>query len=303
MAFVPMIVRSTREAGGGPVGMSPLGIVALVVCLIAGVGGTAAAGNPAPMIAAALVGMYLLFAIRQANQWEKAIVLRFGKFRGMRGPGLFTIVPVVDSIYRMVDQRVRVTDVSAEAALTRDTVPVNVDAILYWVVWDAEKAVLEVENFNEAITLGAQTALRESIGAHELADLIAHRDEMGRQLQKILDEKTNPWGITIQSVEVKQVNIPAALEDAMSRQAQAERERQARIILGTAEAEIAHKFAAAAATYAGNPVALNLRAMNMLYETMKERGSMVIVPSSAVDSMGLGGMMGVTAMASTVKPN
>jgi len=304
MAFVPIVPKISPEGRLGlQLGLSPLGVVVFVACFAAGAAATARFENPGPMAAGALVGLYLLFAIRQANQWEKAIVLRFGRFLHMRGPGLFTLVPVVDSVYRMVDQRVRVTDVSAEAALTRDTVPVNVDAILYWVVWDAEKAVLEVENFNEAITLGAQTALREAIGAHELADLIAHRDEMGRQLQKILDEKTNPWGITVQSVEVKQVNIPAALEDAMSRRAQAERERQARIILGTAEAEIADKFAAAAATYAGNPIALNLRAMNMLYETMKERGSMVIVPSTAVDSMGLGGMMGIAAMGSATKPN
>jgi regulator of protease activity HflC (stomatin/prohibitin superfamily) len=187
--------------------------------------------------------------------------------------------------------------VTAESALTRDTVPVNVDAIVFWVVWNAEKAILEVENFFDAITLSAQTALRESIGRHELAEMITERESLGRELQKILDEKTNSWGVTVQSVEIRDVHIPQALEDAMSRQAQAERERQARIILGTAETEISSKFAQAAQVYEGNPVALHLRAMNMLYEAIKEKGAMVIVPSTAVETMGLGGMIGATALA------
>jgi regulator of protease activity HflC (stomatin/prohibitin superfamily) len=202
----------------------------------------------------------------------------------------------------VVDQRIRVTDVTAESGMTRDTVPVNVDAIIYWVVWDAEKCVLEVQDYTAAITLGAQTALRETIGVHELADMITGREKLGKELQRILDEKTNPWGITVQSVEIKQVNIPQALEDAMSRKAQAERERQARIILGTAETEISEKFAQAAAVYQNNPVALNLRAMNMLYEAIKEKGSMVIVPSSAVESLGVGGALGTAAMAGAVAP-
>jgi regulator of protease activity HflC (stomatin/prohibitin superfamily) len=247
--------------------------------------------QPGFLIACAAAGVYLLFAIKVANQWEKVAVLRLGRYIGLRGPGLFHIVPVVDTLSRYVDQRVRVANITAESTLTRDTVPVNVDAILFWVVWNAEKSILEVENFVEAITLSAQTALRESIGRHELAQMVTEREMLGRELQRILDEKTSPWGITVQSVEIRDVRIPPALEDAMSRQAQAERERQARIILGTAETQVSDKFAEAAATYRDNPVALHLRAMNMLYEAIKEKGSMVIVPSSAVETMGLGGML------------
>lgn len=231
-----------------------------------------------------------------AKQWQKTAVLRLGKYRGLRGPGMFHVIPVVDSLSKYVDQRVRVTDVTAESALTRDTVPVNVDAIVFWVVWNAEKCILEVEDFEMAVALGAQTALRESIGRHELAQMITERESLGRELQRILDEKTNGWGITVQSVEIRDVHIPAALEDAMSRQAQAERERQARIILGTAETEISEKFAKASEVYANNPTALHLRAMNMLYEAIKEKGSMVIVPSSAVETMGLGGNLAVASM-------
>ena len=223
-------------------------------------------------------------------------VLRLGKYQGLRGPGLFHIIPVIDTMSKFVDQRVRVTDVTAESALTRDTVPVNVDAIVFWVVWNAEKCILEVEDFTVAIALGAQTALRESIGRHELAQMITERESLGHELQRILDEKTNGWGITVQSVEIRDVHIPAALEDAMSRQAQAERERQARIILGTAETEIAAKFSEASEMYVNNPTALHLRAMNMLYEALKEKGSMVIVPSSAVETMGLGGMLATASL-------
>jgi regulator of protease activity HflC (stomatin/prohibitin superfamily) len=202
----------------------------------------------------------------------------------------------VDSLSRYVDQRVRVANVSAESTLTRDTVPVNVDAIVFWMIWNAEKSILEVQDFVQAILLSAQTALRESIGRHELAQMLAEREVLGRELQRILDEKTNPWGITVQSVEIRDVQIPSELQDAMSRQAQAERERQARVILGQAETEIADKFVQAAATYKDNPVAMHLRAMNMLYEAIKERGSMVIVPSSAVETMGLGGMLATATM-------
>ena len=243
-----------------------------------------------------LVGLYLLFSIKVARQWERGIVLRFGKFVGLKGPGLFLIVPVVDVVSHLIDQRVRVTDVTAESALTRDTVPVNVDAIVFWTVWDARKSVLEVSDYADAIMLSAQTALREAIGRHQLAEMITEREQLGRELQKILDEKTNPWGITMHSVEIRDVKIPQELEDAMSRQAQAERERQARIILGTAETEIANRFVQAGEAYRDQPVALHLRAMNMLYEAIKEKGSMVIVPSSAVETMGLGGMAGVTAL-------
>jgi regulator of protease activity HflC (stomatin/prohibitin superfamily) len=248
------------------------------------------------LISGCLVGIYLLFAIKVVRQWEKVALFRLGRYAGLRGPGLFHIVPVVETLSPYVDQRVRVASVSAESTLTRDTVPVNVDAIVFWLVWNAEKAILEVENFMEAITLSAQTALRESIGRHELAQMITEREVMGRELQRILDEKTNPWGITVQSVEIRDVRIPEALEDAMSRQAQAERERQARIILGQAETEISDKFVQAAAAYAKNPVALHLRAMNMLYEALKEKGSMVIVPSSAVETMGLGGTLATASL-------
>lgn len=275
---------------------SPVGVAVIVICLIIAAPLTARFQNPGFMVAGVVIGLYFLFAIKVAKQWEKAVLLRLGRYKGLRGPGLFLIIPVIDSIGRMVDQRVRVTDVTAESALTRDTVPVNVDAIVFWVVWNVEKALLEVSDFDKAITLSAQTALRESIGRHELAQMITERETLGHELQRILDEKTNPWGITVHSVEIRDVHIPQALEDAMSRQAQAERERQARIILGTAETEIADKFNRASAVYVNNPVALHLRAMNMLYEAIKEKGSMVIVPSSAVETMGLGGLLGTAAI-------
>ncbi|MEO8218682.1 MAG: slipin family protein [Acidobacteriota bacterium] len=243
-----------------------------------------------------LLALLALFSIKIARQWEKAVILRFGRFVGLRGPGLFIIVPIVDVVSHLIDQRMRVTDVTAESALTRDTVPVNVDAIVFWTVWDAEKCVLEVADYYAAIALSAQTGLREAIGRHQLAEMITEREELGEQLRKILDVKTNPWGITIHSVEIRDVQIPAALEDAMSRQAQAERERQARIILGTAETEIASRFVAAGEEYKNNPVALHLRAMNMLYEAIKEKGSMIIVPSTAVETMGLGGLSGMAAL-------
>ena len=278
-------------------------VAAAVAVWLVGLGAgaaLAATGSPIPGAALAfvslLLGLYLIFALKIANQWEKAVVLRFGKYRGLAGPGLFWIVPVVDRVAHFVDQRVRASDVTAESALTRDTVPVYVDAIVFWLVWDAEKSILEVESFWSAIFLSAQTALREAIGRHDLAEMITEREKLGHELQRILDEKTNPWGITVQSVEIRDVKIPADLEDAMSRQAQAERERQARIILGTAETEIAGKFAQAAEVYQGNPVAMHLRAMNMLYEAIKEKGSMVIVPSSAVETMGLGAMTGLASL-------
>jgi len=251
-------------------------------------------------VGVALVSLLFLFGIKVANQWERAVILRFGRFRGLRGPGLFVIVPVVDVISHLVDQRVRTTDVTAESALTRDTVPVNVDAIVFWLVWDAKKSVLEVQSFFDAIYLASQTALREAIGRHDLAEMITEREKLGQELAKILDEKTNPWGITVQSVEIRDVRIPAELEDAMSRRAQAERERQARIILGTAETEIAELFSRASEQYRTNPTAMHLRAMNMLYEAIKEKGAMVIVPSSAVETMGLGGMLGTTAFGAQV---
>jgi regulator of protease activity HflC (stomatin/prohibitin superfamily) len=277
--------------------ISGIGRAICVVCILAGALVTAKTQNPAGIISGAVLGIYLMFSIRVVRQWEKVAVLRLGKYVGLRGPGVFHIVPIIETLSPYVDQRVRVASVSAESTLTRDTVPVNVDAIVFWLVWNAEKSILEVENFIEAITMSAQTALRESIGRHELAQMITEREMMGRELQRILDEKTNPWGITVQSVEIRDVKIPQGLEDAMSRQAQAERERQARIILGQAEKEISESFVQAAASYTENPVALHLRAMNMLYEAIKERGSMVIVPSSAVETMGLGGSLATASLA------
>jgi regulator of protease activity HflC (stomatin/prohibitin superfamily) len=293
-----MIVLTPRFRGYEPNGVA---LLVFAVCLLAGMAAMLGIRQPWPAISGALVGIYFLFAIKVIRQWEKVAVLRLGRYVGLRGPGLCLIVPIVETLSPYVDQRVRVSSVSAESTLTRDTVPVNVDAIVFWMVWNAEKSILEVENFIDAITLSAQTALRESIGRHELAQMVTERETLGRELQRILDEKTNPWGITVQSVEIRDVRIPQALEDAMSRQAQAERERQARNILGQAETEIADKFAAAAATYKNDPTALHLRAMNMLYEAIKERGSMVIVPSSAVETMGLGGSL-ATAAIGGVKP-
>jgi len=266
-----------------------------------GLGLTALIGRREPFFSGLLIGLYFLFSIKVADQWEKVAVLRLGRYVGLRGPGIFHVIPIVDTLSRYVDQRIRVASVTAESTLTRDTVPVNVDAIVFWLVWNAEKSILEVEDFVQAITMSAQTGLRESIGRHELAQMITERESLGRELQRILDEKTNPWGITVQSVEIRDVRIPQALEDAMSRQAQAERERQARNILGQAETEIAEKFSTAALTYQNNPVALHLRAMNMLYEAIKERGAMVIVPSSVVETMGLGGTLATAALGG-VKP-
>ena len=281
--------------------VSGIALLLFVISIVIGLAVSQAAHHPAPAIFGALVGVYFLFAIKVVRQWEKVAVLRVGRYVGLRGPGLCHIVPIIETLSPYVDQRVRVASVSAESTLTRDTVPVNVDAIVLWMVWNAEKSILEVEDFIEAITLSAQTALRESIGRHELAQMITERETLGRELQRILDEKTNPWGITVQSVEIRDVKIPQGLEDAMSRQAQAERERQARIILGQAETEIADSFVQAAAAYEKNPVALHLRAMNMLYEAIKEKGSMVIVPSSAVETMGLGGAL-ATASLGGAKP-
>ncbi|MEE9599874.1 MAG: slipin family protein [Anaerolineales bacterium] len=243
-----------------------------------------------------ILGLYVLLAFKVAEQWEKSIHLRLGRFVGLKGPGPFWIIPIVDTLPAWIDHRVMVTSFTAERTLTKDTVPVDVDAVLFWVVWDAKKAALEVENYRAAISWASQTALREIIGQMELADILVGRARMDEELQHIIDDRTTPWGITVQSVEIRDVVIPAGLEDAMSRQAQAERERQARVILGESEEQIADSFAKAAESYRNNPTALHLRAMNMLFEGLKEKGAMVIVPSSAVDTMNLGGMMGMTAM-------
>ena len=248
------------------------------------------------------VGSYFLFAMKVASQWEKVIVLRLGKFIGLRGPGLFWVTPIIDNAVMWIDHRVMVTSFSAEKTLTKDTVPVDVDAVLFWVVWDAEKAALEVKDYQAAISWAAQTALREIIGQMSLADILVGRTKMDEEFQKIIDESSTPWGVTVQSVEIRDVIIPQVLEDAMSRQAQAERERQARVILGESEQQIAASFADASQAYINNPTALHLRAMNMLFEGLKEKGALVIVPSSAVDTMNLGGLSGMVSLAQNNLP-
>jgi regulator of protease activity HflC (stomatin/prohibitin superfamily) len=262
-------------------------------------GGLLLAGLALPIAggAAAAVAALLGSSIKYSDQWEKAVVLRFGRYKGLRGPGIFPIIPIVDRIGYHIDQRIRTTAFAAESCLSKDTVPVDVDAIAFWVVYDAERAALEVQDYNTAVILAAQTALRDAIGKHDLAELIQSRKELGRGLQESLDRKMHDWGIQVQSVEIRDVVIPEALEEAMSRQAQAERERQARIILGTAETEIASKFVEAADRYAEKPVALNLRAMNMLYESIVKKGSLMVVPSGLADSLNTPGIMGMAGAA------
>jgi regulator of protease activity HflC (stomatin/prohibitin superfamily) len=257
----------------------------------------------AEVILLSLAAVFMLFSLKIARQWEKAVLLRLGKFRGLRGPGLFWVFPIVDSLANWIDHRVMVTPFSAEKTLTKDTVPVDVDAVLFWMVWDAEKAALEVADYRAAISWAAQTALREIIGQMSLADILVGRAKMDADLQRIIDERTTPWGVTVQSVEIRDIVIPQDLEDTMSRQAQAERERQARVILGESEKQIAVSFAEASQAYVDNPTALHLRAMNMLFEGLKEKGAMIIVPSSAVDTMNLGAMSGLTALTQTVHPS
>ncbi len=249
----------------------------------------------------ALIGLaatlFIAATLKISDQWEKAVVLRMGKFIGLKGPGWFLIIPIIDRVDKYIDQRVRVTDIRADSTLTKDTVPVNVDAVVYWTVWDAEKAALEVQEYEYAVSLVSRTGLRDIIGKHELADLLQNREKIAEALQQALDETTSSWGITCQTVGIKDIVIPPDLADAMSKQAQAERERQARIILGTAETEISEKFSQASKNYHNNPVALQLRGMNMLFEGLKEKGSLVIVPSSALESMNLGAIGGLTALA------
>ena len=299
--------QNIKQAGGQSGGLRVPGVAFalwfLFVLLAAGVAFMATYWNLLTswlwlvVILINVVGLYVLFALKVADQWEKAVILRFGRFIGLRGPGMFWVVPVVDRIPVWIDHRVMVTPFSAEKTLTKDTVPVDVDAVLFWLVWDAEKAALEVEDYRVAIAWAAQTALREVIGQMDLAAILVGRAMMDRELQKIIDERTTPWGVSVQSVEIRDVVIPQELEDAMSRQAQAERERQARVILGESEKQIAHSFADASVAYINNPTALHLRAMNMLFEGLKEKGALVIVPSSAVDTMNLGGLAGVTSLA------
>jgi regulator of protease activity HflC (stomatin/prohibitin superfamily) len=258
---------------------------------------TAALGNPLPIIVMALIGAILMQAPRVAQQWERAVVLRLGRFTGLRGPGLFWVIPFVDTVSSWVDQRTITTSFAAEQTLTADTVPVNVDAVLFWMVHDAQKAALEVQEYAQAVSWAAQTALRDIIGRTDLTDLLRGREKIETELQALIDQRSNPWGVTVSSVEMRDVVIPVALQDAMSREAQAAREKAARIILGEAELAIAHSFAEASKEYLNNPTALHLRAMNMLYEGLKEKGAMMIIPSSAVESMGMGGLMGAAALA------
>jgi len=292
--------RSTKQDPHIP---SIAGFV-FAVCLIIATLGSIYLGNNVSDISAGawvtiwlLIGIYILFALKVASQWEKAVVLRLGKFKGLKGPGLFWIVPGIDAVSTWVDHRVMVTPFAAQKTLTKDTVPVDVDAVLFWLVWDAEKAALEVKNYEAAVDWAAQTALRDITGRMMLADLLVGRSSIDAQLQKVIDERTTPWGVTVQSVEIRDIVIPQDLEDAMSRQAQAERERQARVILGESEKQIAESFAEASKSYINNPTALHLRAMNMLFEGLKEKGALVIVPSSAVDTMNLGGLSGMISLA------
>lgn len=254
------------------------------------------------VLAWTFVGVYILFALKVASQWEKVVVLRLGKFMKLAGPGPFWIIPIIDTVPTWIDHRVMVTPFAAQRTLTKDTVPVDVDAVLFWVVWDAEKAALEVENYRAAVDWAAQTALRDIIGRTMLADILVGRSMIDKELQQIIDERTTPWGVTVQSVEIRDIVIPQDLEDAMSRQAQAERERQARVILGESEKQIAASFAEASQAYINNPTALHLRAMNMLFEGLKEKGALVIVPSSAVDTMNLGGLSGMISLAQNNLP-
>jgi len=270
--------------------------VVLITPILLGALATWLTFNPAGVIVGAILGVLLSQAPKVARQWERAVVLRLGRYVGLRGPGLFWIIPFVDSISTWVDQRVITTSFAAEETLTSDTVPVNVDAVLFWMVYDPEKAALEVQNYPQAVSWAAQTALRDIIGRTSLTDLLRGRERIEEELQKLIDERSNPWGVTVQSVEMRDVIIPAALQDAMSREAQAAREKQARIILGQAEVEIAQSFETAARSYRDNPTALHLRAMNMLYEGLKEKGALMLVPSSAVESMGMGGLLGAAAL-------
>jgi regulator of protease activity HflC (stomatin/prohibitin superfamily) len=235
-------------------------------------------------------------APRIAQQWERGVILRLGRFIGLRGPGLFWIIPFIDSVSSWIDQRTITTSFAAEQTLTSDTVPVNVDAVLFWMVHDVQKAALEVQDYSGAVSWAAQTALRDIIGRTTLTELLRGRERIEAELQQLIDQRSNPWGVTVSSVEMRDVVIPGALQDAMSREAQAAREKQARIILGQAEMEIAHSFQEAARSYIDNPVALHLRAMNMLYEGLKEKGALMLIPSSAVESMGMGGLMGAAAL-------
>jgi regulator of protease activity HflC (stomatin/prohibitin superfamily) len=288
--------HAAREMRRASTFLLNLVLAGLILAIGAGVQLLLQQFSPVVTAFAIVAALAVLLCLRIALQWDRAVLLRLGTFHALKGPGVFTLVPFVDRIARFVDMRIRTTEFFSESTLTRDTVPVDVDAVCFWLVWDAKKAMLEVENYYRAISLATQTALRDIIGTHTLEEMLTQREALGRALQEVLDRKTNPWGMTVQSVEIRDVIIPATLQNAMSKQAQAERERQARIILGTAETEIAAKFVEAARPYQNNPVAVHLRAMNMLYEGLKEKGSIVVVPSSGVESMNLGALGGLASI-------
>jgi hypothetical protein len=295
--MVPVLFVRRSEAPGGNV--TRVNVVAIAVLLGAigiGVISFIASDNPIPLVVLLLTGVVLMQAPRIAKQWERAVVLRLGRFVGLRGPGLFWIMPFVDTVSSWIDQRTITTSFAAEQTLTSDTVPVNVDAVLFWMVHDVQKAALEVQDYAQAVSWAAQTALRDIIGRTTLTELLRGRERIEAELQQLIDQRSNPWGVTVSSVEMRDVVIPGGLQDAMSREAQAAREKQARIILGQAEMEIAHSFQEAAKSYEHNPTALHLRAMNMLYEGLKEKGALMLIPSSAVESMGMGGLMGAAAL-------
>jgi regulator of protease activity HflC (stomatin/prohibitin superfamily) len=291
-----VFARRSEQPGGSRPRVNIIAISVLVACVLVGVMGTIANRSPVPLILMTLLGLLLMQSPRIAQQWERGIVLRLGRFHAMRGPGLFWVVPFFDSVSSWIDQRTITTSFAAEQTLTSDTVPVSVDAVLFWMVHDVKQAALEVQDYAQAVSWAAQTALRDIIGRTELTVLLRGREKIEQELQLLIDARSNPWGVTVQSVEMRDVVIPVALQDAMSREAQAAREKQARIILGEAELAIAHSFSEAAKEYHNNPTALHLRAMNMLYEGLKEKGALMLIPSSAVESMGMGGLMGAAAM-------
>jgi regulator of protease activity HflC (stomatin/prohibitin superfamily) len=294
MVFLPPVSSANRPGVD-----LRLNVVAVLIFLIITTSGLAIGiktNNPLYFLGALALGIILAMSPKVARQWEKGIVLRLGKYVGTRGPGLFWIAPLIDKVSMYIDQRVITTSFAAEQTLTSDTVPVNVDAVLFWMVYDPEKAALEVQAYQDAVSWASQTALRDIIGRTYLTDLLRGREKIEEELQKLIDGRSNPWGVTVQSVEMRDIVIPDALQDAMSREAQAAREKQARVILGTAEVEIAKLFQEASKSYHDNPTALHLRAMNMLYEGLKEKGALMLVPSSAVESMGMGGLLGAAAL-------
>jgi len=290
---------SAKPASQVELHVNVVSIFILLVSVASGATASVSQKNPAGMIIGLLIGLVLMQSPKIARQWERGVVLRLGKYQGLRGPGLFLIIPFVDNVTSWIDQRVITTNFNAEETLTSDTVPVNVDAVLFWMVYDPEKAALEVQDYARAVSWAAQTALRDIIGRTSLTDLLRGRERIEGELQKLIDDRCTPWGVTVQSVEMRDVVIPSSLQDAMSREAQASREKQARIILGQAEVEIATLFQEAARSYHDNPTALHLRAMNILYEGLKEKGALMLVPSTAVESMGLGGLLGAAATRQT----